>query len=165
MQLPGVPSRTPSPRNKGVPPGESIPKQPISGPPGYEEGPTPASQPGYKGIPSMVALTFVQMIGYFVSPIPSLRTAQQAPILRCIWCMRLWSMVTSSLAPGPLPPVYCAEGTCANCASHSSLGGGGGGGGGGVGQACSSSATRTTQQWLVRFPMLGIPWPAICCQL
>ena len=106
MQLPGVPSRTPSPCNKGVPP---IPKWPISGTPGYEEGPTLASQPGYKSRPGMVAFTFVYMVGYFDSPIPSVRTAQQAPILRCIWCVGLWIMVIvplvpGSLVPGPLPP-------------------------------------------------------------
>ena len=56
---PGVLSRTPSPRNKGVPIGESIPKRPTSGSPGHEEGPTPASQPGYKS--SVVAFTLVHM--------------------------------------------------------------------------------------------------------
>ena len=92
MQLLGVPSRTPSPHNKGVPP---IPKWPISDTPGYEEGSTPVSQPGYKGRPGTVAFTFVHMAGYSDSPIPRVRTAQQAPILRCIWCVGLWSMVTA----------------------------------------------------------------------
>ena len=86
---PGVPSRTPSPCKKGVTPEEIILKWPISGPPGYEEGPTLVSQPGYKGRPSMVVLTFVHMVGYFNSPILSVRTAQQAPILRCIWWVGL----------------------------------------------------------------------------
>ena len=36
-----------------------VPKRPTSGSPRHEEGPTPASQPGYKG--SVVALTLVHM--------------------------------------------------------------------------------------------------------
>lgn len=92
-------------------------KRPIAGILWCEGQPTLAPQGGYKGRTRIVYSLLCTWWG--ISQFLMLGQGG-APVLYCDCCVGLWSIVAVSFVLAIVS--YCAEGACAYCASHSSLG-------------------------------------------